>query len=365
MVTKSYEDLMGEMKNTIVSRSPNMTDMTEGSNISTICEAVANIVEEAYIDTRIGYSNNLKQLATSIFNFKRKEGAKASVDLVFSRNNKNITELRIPLNTIVSDGSHEFITTSIGIINANELDSNPVTAIAKDIGVDFNVQKNSLTIIKSLLDSEIVKVTNIAIANGGADDESESDWLGRFKIKINGLQGTNEYGIKSGLLQLPDVRSVGIDEFFPPSIQEGSVYNIGVYIDDGTGSMTDELKNKINDLINGTDENQGLRACGVRAIVLPANQVLINISLTCYIYRVEYDLAKTEIENTIRDFINNLNINENVLLTDIILNLRQLTYVTDVQELLIGTSELGVENIIIGKNQIARMGNLDLVIEQV
>lgn len=371
METKNFETLLSEMKNYMIANQSKVTDFNRGSVIMTMFEAIANIVEQAYIDTRNGYTNNLKQLATLIFNFKKKEGQKASVSVYFTRNEAKKTAINIPANTKISDGTHNFITTSTAVIKADEVNSNVVSATAEKIGEEYNVALGSINTIVSTVSGEVVAVTNSARASGGSNTESETEMLGRFKTYINGLQGTNYYGLKAGVLSLStenfSVRSVGIEEHFPPITDDSdNAYNVTIYVDDGTGAMTDELKNKISDIVNGdgTSENPGLRAAGINVRILPANQVLVNISVSVKIYRTENALAQKEITETLTNFINGLEIGENVIISDLVMNLRQISYVTDVQQLKIGTRTLGTENIILGQNQIARMGEVSLTFIQ-
>lgn len=371
MQTKNYETLLSEMKNYMIANQSKLTDFNHGSIIMTLFESIANIVEQAYIDTRNGYSNNLKQIATSIFGFKRKDGQKASVNVYFTRNEANTTSINIPSNTIVSDGIHNFTTTSIAVIPAGKTESTVVSAIADKTGSDYNISSGSINTIVSTVSGEIVSVTNPARAVGGFNTESESEMLARFKTYINGLQGTNYYGLKAGILALSDeeysVRSVGIEEHFPPITDDSdNAYNVTIYIDDGTGAMTEKLKNKISDLVNGdgTSEHPGLRAAGINVRILPANQVEINISVSVQIYRTETEVAKSEITETLTNYINDLEIGENVIVSDLVMILRQISYITDVQQLQVGTKNLGTENIVLKQNQIARMGKLSITFIQ-
>lgn len=371
MEAKDYNTLITDMKNAMIANQSKVTDFNSGSVIMTLFESIANIVEQAYIDTRNGYSNNLKQIATSIFNFKKKEGQKSFVNVTFTRNEAKSTSVNIPSNTTVSDGVHNFITTATAVIAANKTISNEVSASAEKIGEEYNIASNSINKIVSTVSGEIVSVQNNARATGGLNTESESAMLARFKTYINGLQGTNYYGLKAGVLALSDkdysVRSVGIEEHFPPIISDtDNAYNATIYIDDGTGAMTDTLKNKISDLINGdgTSEKPGLRATGINIRILSANQIFVNISVSVKIYRTEDAVARAEITESLTNFINNLSIGENVVLSDLVMNLRQIVYVKDVQGLKIGTNQLGPDNIIISQNQIARMGTLTLTFIQ-
>ena len=356
MNARNYSELLADMKNYMSANQNKITDFNSGSIIMTMFEAVARIVERAYIDTRVGYQNNLRKIAYSIFDFYKKDGSYATVNLQFSRLSAGSSSVTIPVGTRVSDGTYYFVTTESGTINAGETVSRDIAAIAEVIGVDYNVRANTLTIIESSVPAEVIAVNNAVKATGGADTESDTEMLARFKEYINGLQGTNEYGIESGVLAIDGVRSVGLVEHFPP---KNNIYNVTCYVDDGTGNLTDSLKEKIEDVINGTDEsdNPGLKAAGIMIDVLPATQVEVIISVTCTIYRTETALAQAEILEALQTEINDLIIGEDVVWTSIILRLRRLSYVTDVSDLLINGS---AENIAIGMNQIARFASASI-----
>lgn len=366
MEVKDYQELVTEMKDNMISHATEISDFNEGSNIMTIFESVANVIEEAYVDTRVGFLNNIKQIAMSIFNFKAKNGNKATANVQFSVAEPKDYDVTIPVNTIVSDGSHNFVTTSISTIEAGEINSNLTSVIAEEIGIDYNIPENTITSIVSTVSRDVVAVTNPSMATGGVDNETETETLGRFKTYINGLQGSNYYGLKAGVLALDDVRSVGIVEHFPPKVSD-SVYNATVYVDDGSGAMTDELKSKVSTIINGdgTSTNPGLRAAGINIDVQPANQVIVNIRGKCSVFRTEESIAQEALKKAFTEFINNLEIDDDVLISDLILKARNIAYVKDIYDVEIGTGSYSSQNIPINQNQIARIGTIEITVEQV
>ncbi len=459
MDTKKYDTLLDEMKESAIANSggSGLTDFNSGSNIMTIFESVARPIEQAYIDTRNGYTNNLRAIPYSVFDFKQKPGQKATVNvkftrnailttvstipsgtrvsdgnlvfittetatiqaatkanvkLVFSRSETSGSELNIPIGTIVCDSSENiiFITTQNGKIESGELQSNSIEAQAEKVGADYNVSANTLTTIKSTLppeitsvnnpdeatggnngalesdsvgaiaenvgleynvkedsittiesnlSAEIVGVNNDSQATGGTDAETQTQMLRRFKYFINGLQGSNRYGIMAGVLGVEGVRSVSIQEHFG-SLKQG-IYNFTVYVDDGTGSLSPDLKNEIEDLINGddTESNPGLRACGTNCDVTAATKVDIVIALTATIYRVEQARVENDITVKLQEYINGLGIHENVVLSSIIVLLKQIPGITDVSGLTINGS---TDNIIISVEQIARFKSVAITI---
>ena len=173
---------------------------------------------------------------------------------------------------------------------------------------------------------------------------------------INGLQGSNRYGIMAGVLGVEGVRSVGIEEHFPP---KSNIYNFTVYVDDGTGALSQDLANTITDLINGTDteENPGLRAAGTMVEVSAATIYPIDIEVTATIYRVEEARVINDITVKLQEYINGLGIHENVVLSSIIVLLKQITGVTDISGLTINGH---ADNVPIAVNQIARFESADV-----
>lgn len=360
MDTKNFNTIINEMTDDAIANSSGtgITDFNFGSNIMTIFEAVARVIEQAYIDTRNGYTNNLRAIPYSVFDFKQKAGQKATVNVVFTRNAAMTEISTIPSGTRISNGSLVFITTSNATIASGETTSNSVGAVAEEVGLEYNVKENTITTIESNLSAEIVGVNNPGQAVGGTDTETQTQMLRRFKYFINGLQGSNRYGIMAGVLGVEGVRSVSIEEHFPP---KSDIYNFTVYVDDGTGSMTPALKNQITDLINGTDteENPGLRATGTNVEVTTATPDYIPITVTATIYRVEEARIRNEITIKLQEYINGLGIHENVVLSSIIVLLKQIPGITDISGL---TLKGGTDNVIIGVNQIARFQSVTITI---
>lgn len=364
MDTKSYEELLTEMKQSAISSGSGLTDFNEGSIIMTIFEAIARPLEQSYIDTRNGYTNNLRAIPYSVFDFQQKQGQKASVNVVFSRSSALDTVSTIPSGTRVSNGSLVFITTQVATIAVGDTDSNSVGATAEEVGLKYNVPADTIKTIESNLSAEITEVNNPYKATGGTDAETQTQMLRRFKYMINGLQGSNRYGIMAGVLGIEGVRSVGIEEHFPP---KSDIYNATVYVDDGTGRLTDDLKNKCSDIINGndTESNPGLRAAGINIDIQAASIIEVQIKGTVYIYRAEQARVENEVQTKLQEYINGLGIHENVVLSSIIVLLRQLSGIVDVSGIqLKANEETGwvSDNIEIGINQIARFSSESITV---
>lgn len=356
MNVQSYNDIYEKLVSCMVAGQRKVTDFNKGSIISTMFEAVARVTERLYLDTKAGYSQNLRNLAYALFDFKKKQGQKATATVVFSRESAKPMVTIIPIGTKVSSGSFTFITTTTGTIESNAVSSNNISVIADKVGLDYNVAANTITSIDTILSSDVVSVTNALKASGGENEETETQMLKRFKEFINGLQGTNNYGLLAAVLALEGVRSAAVEEHFPPL---DNIYNATIYIDDGAGGLTPELKQEIEDVINGdgTIERPGKRATGIQINVVAATPVIVDVSVNCTVYRIEHSVAQFDIEEALREQINGLGVNENVVITSLILKLRQISYVKDVEI----TSPSS--NITINKNQIARLGTVNITLE--
>lgn len=353
MTTLNFKEIYTSLKNYCISRQTKITDFNDGSIISTIFEAVSRAVERIYIDIRIGFTNLLKSIPYNLFQIKQKEGTKASARVKFSRSVAIDVTSVIPVGTLVSAGDLIFETTEPATINSGEMDSNIIGVIAKEIGAKYNVAATAINTIASEVSSDVVLVVNENKATGGTNAESENEMLERFKMYINGLQGTNTYAFKAALLSSDSIRSISIDEHFPPD----NSYNYTVYIDDGTGGMTEELKNEVHKIING-DENDivnypGCKVPGMNYRISAASVVPITITGKVTIYRTAHTQADIDIKEILQDTIDSLSINESVLLTTIVQKLKNIPYIKDVDisQLKINNAAANV-NILI--NQIAR-----------
>ena len=363
METRNYNEIMSEMSESARNVS-GLADFNEGSVIMTIFESIARPMEQGYIDTRNGYNNNLRAIPYSVFDFKQKEGQKATVTVKFTRNAATADVSTIPSGTRVSNGSLIFTTTASATIASGQTVSTAVGAIAEEVGLQYNVAANTVTVIESNLSAEIVGVNNDSPAIGGTDAETQTQMLRRFKTFINGLQGSNRYGIEAGVLGIEGVRSVSLEEHFPP---KHDIYNFTIYVDDGTGGLDNSIKNQVLDLINGTDteEQPGLRAAGINFEVSPANPVTVNIKLTATIYRVEQARILTDVTKKLQEYINGLGIHENVVLSSIIVLLKQIPGITDISGLMFkidDSEEWVADNVNIAVNAIARCGTVTTTI---
>jgi uncharacterized phage protein gp47/JayE len=313
-----------------------------------------------YIRCRVGFSSYLRGLPYSIFNFQKKEGLKASVNLVFSRPKAFSYETTIPAGTTVSAGGLKFLTTAPGSVPSGTMTSAPVSAIAEDVGERYNVEAGAIATIVSTLPADIVSVNNATAATGGVDSEDWGAYMSRFADYILGLSRTNGYGFKSGLTMDHLVRSLQIDEHFPPL---NGIWNMTVYLEDGSGGMTDTALAEVKKRIDGdrTIGNGGYRAPGINVRYLTPEIVPVSLHIHVttdrdVVNEIDESVVVYEMTEAVKKFVNGLLIGESVLISDVIIMLKRISYIDDAKVI------APEDNISITTSQIARFENCEVTV---
>jgi uncharacterized phage protein gp47/JayE len=338
----------------MIALQDSITDFNEGSNIHTLLDTVSRIGERLYVAIRQGYNENLQLVPYSIFRFTRKQGTYAHGTAVFSRSNPLTGRTIIPIGTRISDGNKAYTTTEVGYIESGNTNSNPTKIIAITTGALSTIPARVLNTIESAVPSDVVAVTNDVPLTGGTVIESDAEFDERFKIFINGLSGTNDYAIMSAALELPMVRSVSIKNHKPPL---RNIFNISIYVDDGSGTATEETLSAARLAIegDGTAQHLGHLAPGVNVRVLPPQTVPVDFSLVVYVYpdREEILEMENEVRRVIADYVNSLPIGKSAIISEIISRLKQIPFVQDIPI----NEFLPTENIPSGNDQILRFSS--------
>lgn len=355
---RRYNEIMEAATANMIAKQDKITDFNEGSIIHTILDTVSRIAERAYVAIRQGYNEQLALLPYSPFGMKKKDGYFASGTVVFSRSTVLPSVTIIPKGTKVSDGTHFFMTTESGKIAADAKDSDSITVTAEAPGSVYNIAAGSINTIESFVSADVVSVTNMSPFTGGTDEETDAEFEARFKNYINGLSGTNSCAIKNAALSVNAVRSVSIQNHKPPY---KNIYNMSIYVDDGSGGASDETLEAVKLAVegDGTEENQGHLVPGVNIRVLAPTAVPVNVDLQVCVFSTDIGEAKAEIENIVTEYINGLTIGESCLISEIITKIMPLNYVKDVA--IISPSS----NVAPAINQIVRIGTFSAILTEV
>jgi hypothetical protein len=359
MQTKSFDEIMASMRNYVISHQDKLTDFNDGAVLESQLEATARELALLYVRCRVGFSSYLRALPYSVFNFKKKEGLKASVNLVFSRAKPYSYETSIPTGSVVAAGGLKFLTTEAGKVPSGARDSGVITATAEAAGEKYNVGAQSVKTLVTALPADIVAVNNAGPAAGGVNSEDFGAYISRFSDFILGLSRTNGYGFLSALTETHLVRSLQIEEHFPPV---NNIWNMSVYLEDGSGGMTKEAVALVKAKIDGnrTKTNGGCRAPGIHVRYLTPEKVPINLNIIVTTTQdVVNDFGESvviyEVAKAVKKFINALLIGQSVLISDLIVVLRRIPYIIDAKI-------PNQENTVVNTRQIARFHNCNVTV---
>jgi len=347
---RRYDDIMQQSTANMIARTDKITDYNPGSIAHTFCDTLSRIAERIYVAIRQGYNDNLRLVPYLFFGFTRKQGTHANGTVIFKRGNPLPTRTPVPVNTKVSGAERTYLTTETGFIEPGALLSNQIKVKAIEHGKNYNVAALTIDTIETLVSSDIVEVTNPYPITGGIDTESDAEFDERFKIHVNGLSGTNDYAIIGAAMGVDGVRSVSARNHKPPL---RNVFNMSIYVDDGSGSATPETLDAVKFAIegDGTILHQGHLAPGVEVRVLPPQTVQVNFDIFVDIFRADLAETKAEIQRIITEYVNSLTIGKSVIKSQIYARITKLAYVRDVRII------SPAENIEIGHDQIARFNS--------
>lgn len=350
---KRYVTIIDDILNYIIANQDKVTDFNEGAVLASECEAFSRIMENLYIDTRVGFDLGLIEVPFKTFDFSRKSGLKASGSVVFSRTGTS-GEKPILIGSIVSTPAGlKFITTSLGIIEDGNSDSNSVSIQAEKIGRDYNVPATTITIIYTPVPG-VETVSNSSATTSGSNQESNAEFLKRFQEFIEGLGKSNKTGLIAGAKSVTGIRSASIVEHFPPV----SSYNLTIYIDDGTGEASQALVDIVKEKLigEGTEEKPGYKGGGVNLRVLVPTKVTVAVTVeitddgSVSQWVVEYNA-----DQAISNYINNLHIGEDVILNKIRKVIMSVDGVLDID------ITVPANNTSVSDSQIARTGVITII----
>lgn len=350
---RRYDEIMAGATANMIAKQDKITDFNEGSIIHTILDTVSRIAERMYVAIRQGYNELLLLIPYSILGFERKNGLYASGKVIFKRSVALSAQSIIPKGTKVSGGGYSFTTAEAAIIPVDATESSAVEIVAEKAGRAYNTAARTITTIDSVVPADVVEVTNPYALSGGTDQETDAEYKERFRIYINGLSGTNSYAIKSAALSVNAVRSVSTQNHKPPY---KNLYNMSIYVDDGSGGATEQTIEQVKRAIEGddTEENPGHLAPGINIRVLSPTAIPVHIEMTVSIYSIDSAEAREGIRSIVSGYINGLTIGKPVVLSEIITKVMALNYVQDVS---ISSPQTNVAPAI---NQIARTGTVKI-----
>lgn len=350
---KSFDQILADMVSWIVANAPSITDMTPGSVIRSFCEGAALSMEEIYVASYLGFRRHLDNIQETVFDFPRKAGTKASVNVVFSRAAPGAAVV-IPAGTRVKTASGlRFLLSSASSIALASTSSPLALVVAEEAGSNYNVGTGTITIVEDSI-TGVETVTNALAATGGVDSESNIAYKNRFQSYVEGLGRTNLAGLRAGALGVEGITSASIVELFPPI---GGV-NVELYVDDGTALGVSSAKRvEVQFVIDGdgTSLNPGFRAAGINVLVKQPGIVTQNLTATLSILSgVDTDQLTNDVVNALTEYVNTLGVGSDIIYNELISAIMGVFGVVDVDV------TLPSANVTIAATQVGRLGTVAL-----
>lgn len=351
---KSFDQIMSDMVAWIVANSPSITDFTPGSVIRSFCEGASLSMEEIYVSTYLGFRRNLNNIQDTVFDFPRKDGTKATVNVVFSRDLAGALII-IPAGTRVATASGLRYTVDVETsIDLGDTDSPSVSVTAEEVGSKYNTSSGTITVIEDTIVG-VDSVTNALAATGGIDTESDIAYKNRFQAYVEGLGRTNVSGLRAGALSVPGITSASIVELFPPI----AGVNVDLYVDDGTAAgITSEIISTVQTVINGdgTNDNPGYRAAGINVEVKQPGIVSQTVTATLSIIGgVDTDQLQADVVDELTGYVNTLGVGSNIIYNELVAAVMSVFGVSDVD------ISVPSANVTIAATQVGRLGAVTLL----
>ena len=177
-------------------------------------------------------------------------------------------------------------------------------------------------------------VSNELATTVGTNSETWSEYIARFSDFILGLQRTNRYGFESVLKESSLVKSYYIQEHFPAN---GNLWNITLYLEDGTGNISPESMQEISDTFDGSSTENGYRPPGINIEYSAPEIIFMDISVIIYVKKgIQLDEIESStmikiIERQIEEYISSFPIGKSYLESDLIVEIKKTSFVFDVR----------------------------------
>lgn len=288
-----------------------VTDFVVGSKIRSKFETIAVEMEAQDF---AWYQSLKKAIPIAIyqaFDFNLIPAQKATGYVTFTAAGPASSNITIPTGTQVSNGLLTldteviYTTTAFAIIAIGQT-SVTVPVASVNTGASNNLDSLAIDKIVSTLNAPLTVTNNEPLA-GGADRETETERRLRFIEYISTIsRGTAkavEYGAKTAMLY--DVSGIMTERIHDAIVYEPFMHDItkpvGVfecYIYNGSGDTSDEIKELVENTINGYNDADGnpvpgWKAAGVICNVIKATETAVKVTADITIL-AGYSEADTE-----------------------------------------------------------------------
>lgn len=329
---KDFASIAASVLNYAKAVQQRTTDFSIGSIARTMLEAPAVEIEELYQQMFIGLREAIPVAIYNSFDFTRL-AALPSTGLIRVSITPTTAITLIPAGTIFTSPAYSvsFVSlydATIGI-GSSYVD---VTVEAKLPGVIGNISSGT-TFTSTPAVQNIISQIALSSFTSGRDEENDAQRKSRFSAYIltlnHGTVAALDYGLR--LANVRDINGNIIESVRHTAIIEPYITDISApialvncYIHNGISGASSDLINAANKIMMGyTDSSgniiSGYKAAGVHVTIAAASSIATNIVGVVTIAS-GHDVATTKlsVQSAIADYINALNIGDNVLIAEII-----------------------------------------------
>ena len=310
---KNFNEIMRTMVDRILVETNKITDFSVGSTIRSLLETVAFEVNQLYVLSRSNIKKGIEEGLYEAFDFKRKESVKAYGNVTVAFHNPPKKDVVIPKGTrfICRDTRYTqtYETIQSFIIPQGQA-YNTIEVYCMVEGSIGNVPKGAINTITSNI-HDIAYVFNPDDILTGQDEEPLEEVKERFQYFVETRARATNKALMFAVKQIPYVGSVYIDE---------AVGWTKVYVSDNNGRLPGWLREQVERTV------EDYRASGIRVTVEDVKRVPVdfNIEVVLADSRLMNIALKNDIERLVRDTVNELQIGETLILSEIINKIKAL-----------------------------------------
>jgi hypothetical protein len=364
---KTFDQLYQAQKKYLIGKSSTLNNFNDGSRLNTVIEANSLVISETQEDFFQALKSSIPAAVYNGWGFQKKDGSKASGKLVFSRSAVASEAYPIPIGTAIILNGIKYETIEAGSIEIGQQNSDQILAQSSTASINNNISVNAIDTLAGFgsfvnQPTGIESATNPVAFSGGTNEELESERVARFRNYVNSLAKAPKSGILSGVQSLQGIKSATVLDNYP---SDGWV---SIYADDGSGSLSLEKQEEIENIINGVEtdfENYpGYKAAGIYIQVLAPTTYLIDIEADVTVLNSSV-LTNAEIENlattAIQNYTNTLQLGDDWVKSEAVTAVQNSN--PDIYDIVISVP--AADKVSIFASQLAKTNNIDIAVVRI
>lgn len=263
---KDFVSIVASMINHARATTTKTTDWIPGSVARTIIESPAVEIEELYLQMFNGLRESIPVAIYKSFGFEKLPQSYATGFVYVSSAGAPSSPLTIPVGTVFTSSDGRTYLSSIEVVWSAPALSVRIPVTAQSAGVSYNIAAASIT--ASPFFNSSYAITNSLIDNG-RDVESDNEREARFKEFVESI---SQGSVAACLYAVNQTALYDADGNISESVARIGILErpgyVRIFICSTLGLPSSNLLSAANLKINGTVGVDGVRAAGIRVIVL-------------------------------------------------------------------------------------------------